>query len=131
MGKSQNSLPSASHYTANYGNFQRTCTRRSVVKLLGGYWTKQLLTSDEQDKFLEWLELSPGKCLLDTVWELEARHCGSPLHRLFIVGIDVHEQALRRSSLAAQRGWRARRVSVQMLPQPMPFSDAVRRHHLH
>ena len=84
-------------------------------------------TSDEQDRFLEWLDLSPGKSLLDV-----ACGAGGPALRIAartgcsVVGIDVHEQAVTTaSSLASQRGLTER---AEFRPTdaagPLPFSDA-------
>jgi len=127
MGKS-NSLPSASHYTANYGNFQTDLYAQIRREAFGeDIGQNSWLTSDEQDKFLEWLELSPGKCLLDI-----ACGAGGPALRIAaatgcsVVGIDVHEQAITTaSSLAAQRGLAERaEFRATDATQPMPFSDA-------
>jgi cyclopropane fatty-acyl-phospholipid synthase-like methyltransferase len=76
---------------------------------------------------LEWLDLSPGKTLLDV-----ACGAGGPALRIAaatgcsVVGIDVHEQAVTTaSSLAAQRGL-AERAEFWLTDAtgPLPFSDA-------
>jgi len=102
-----NSLPSAGHYNANYGNFQTDLYAQIRREAFGeDIGQNSWLTSDEQDRFLEWLDLSPGKTLLDV-----ACGAGGPALRITattgcsVVGIDVHEQAVTTaSSLAAQRG---------------------------
>jgi hypothetical protein len=82
MGKS-NSLPPSGHYSANYGNFQTKLYAQIRHEAFGeDIGQNSWLTSDEQDRFLAWLELSPGKTLLDVA-------CGAGgaanrrYHRLF------------------------------------------------
>src|SRR5712692_6415306 len=104
MSKS-NSLPLAGHYDANYGNFQTELYEQIRHEAFGeDIGQNSWLTSDEQDRFLAWLELSPGKTLLDV-----ACGAGGPALRIAattgcsVVGIDVQEQAVTTaSSLAAQ-----------------------------
>ena len=106
MGK-PNSLPPADHYSANYANFQTELYAQIRHEAFGeDIGQNSWLTSDEQDRFLAWLELSPGKTLLDV-----ACRAGGPALRIAattgcsVVGIDVHEQAVTTaSSLAAQCG---------------------------
>jgi cyclopropane fatty-acyl-phospholipid synthase-like methyltransferase len=127
MGKS-NSLPPASHYSANYGNFETELYTQIRQEAFGeDIGQNSWLTSDEQDRFLEWLDLRPGKTLLDV-----ACGAGGPALRIAaitgcsVVGIEVHEQAVTTaSSLAAQRGLaeRAEFRSVDAT-QPLPFPDA-------
>src|ERR1700747_3753043 len=127
MGKS-NALPSASHYNTNYGNFQTELDPQIRREAFGeDIGQNSWLASDEQDRFLEWLELSPGKTLLDV-----ACGAGGPALRIAattgcsVVGLDVHEQAVTTaSSLAAQRGL-AERVKFRSIDAagPLPFSDA-------
>ena len=127
MGKS-NSLPPAGHYNANYGNFQTELYAQIRREAFGeDIGQNSWLTSDEQDRFLEWLDLSPGKTLLDV-----ACGAGGPALRIAartgcsVVGIDVHEQAVTTaSSLAAQRGL-AERAEFRSTDaaRPLPFSDA-------
>src|SRR6476620_8232202 len=65
MGKS-NSLPPAGHYDANYGNFQTELYAQIRHEAFGeDIGQNSWLTSAEQDRFLEWLDPSPGKALLD------------------------------------------------------------------
>src|SRR6202035_5627148 len=107
MGKS-NSLPSAGHYNANYGNFQTELYAQIRQEAFGeDIGQNSWLTADEQDRFLEWLDLSPEKRLLDV-----ACGAGGPALRIAaitgcsVVGIEVHEQAVATaSSVAAQSGF--------------------------
>jgi 2-polyprenyl-3-methyl-5-hydroxy-6-metoxy-1,4-benzoquinol methylase len=106
MGKS-NSLPYSGHYNANYENFQTDLYAQIRREAFGeDIGQNSWLTSDEQDRFLEWLDLSPAKTLLDVCCG-----AGGPALRIAastgcsVVGIDVHEQAVTTAnSLAAQRG---------------------------
>src|SRR6267154_5034408 len=95
MGKS-NALPPASHYNTNYGNFQTELYAQIRQEAFGeDIGQNSWLTSDEQDRFLQWLELAPGKILLDV-----ACGAGGPALRIAaatgcsIVGIDAHKEAL-------------------------------------
>jgi len=127
MGKS-NSLPPTGHYNANYGNFQTELYAQIRHEAFGeDIGQNSWLTSNEQDRFLEWLDLSPGKTLLDI-----ACGAGGPALRIAattgcsVVGIDVHEQAVTTaSSLAAQRGL-AERAEFRCTDAtgPLPFPDA-------
>jgi cyclopropane fatty-acyl-phospholipid synthase-like methyltransferase len=127
VGKS-NSLPPAGHYNANYGNFQTELYAEIRREAFGeDIGQNSWLTSDEQDRFLEWLDLSPGKTLLDI-----ACGAGGPALRIAattgcsVVGIDVHEHAVTTaSSLAAQRGL-AERAEFRCTDAtgPLPFPDA-------
>ena len=127
MGKSK-SLPPTGHYNANYGNFQTELYAQIRREAFGeDIGQNSWLTSDEQDRFLEWLDLCPGKTMLDV-----ACGAGGPALRIAassgcsVVGIDVHEQAVTTaSSLAAQRGL-AERAEFRSTDAtgPLPFSDA-------
>jgi len=127
MGKS-NSLPPASHYNTNYGNFQTELYAQIRHEAFGeDIGQNSWLTSDEQDRFLRWLDLFPGKTVLDV-----ACGAGGPALRIVatsgcsVVGIDVHEHALTTaSSLAAQRGL-AERAEFRCTDAtgPLPFPDA-------
>ena len=116
------------YYDTNYGNFETELyseiRREAFGEDLG---QNSWLTADEQKKFLSWLDLSPGKVLLDV-----ACGAGGPALRITattgcsVVGIDVHEQAVTTAnSLAAQRGL-AERAEFRSLDatRPLPFSDA-------
>jgi cyclopropane fatty-acyl-phospholipid synthase-like methyltransferase len=127
MGKSNSSFPSG-HYNANYGNFQTEMYAQIRREAFGeDIGQNSWLTSDEQDRFLEWLDLSPGKILLDV-----ACGAGGPALRIgattgcSVVGIDVHEEAvMTASSLATQRGLTDRAEFRSMdATEQLPFSDA-------
>src|SRR3981081_1430084 len=106
MGKS-NSLPPSGYDNANLGNFQSELYSQIRHEAFGeDIGQNSWLTSDEQDRFLEGLNLCPGKALLDVA-------CGAVGAALRIaattgcsvVGLDLHEQAVTTASaLAAQRG---------------------------
>jgi cyclopropane fatty-acyl-phospholipid synthase-like methyltransferase len=123
-----NSRPSAGHYDANYGNFQTELYAQIRHEAFGeDIGQNSWLTSDEQDRFLEWLNLSPGARLLDV-----ACGAGGPALRIAaitgcsVVGIDVHDQAVAAaSSLAAQRGL-AERAEFRSIDAaaPLPFSGS-------
>ena len=127
MGES-NSVPPAGHYNANYGNFQTELYAQIRREAFGeDIGQNSWLTSDELDRFLEWLGLSPGKALLDI-----ACGAGGPALRIAattgcsVVGIDVHEQAVTTAtSLAVQRGL-AERAEFRCTDATgrLPFSDA-------
>jgi len=127
MGKS-NALPPAGHYNANYGNFQTELYAQIREEAFGeDIGQNSWLTSDEQDSFLQWLDLSPGKTVLDV-----ACGAGGPALRIAattgcsVVGIDVHLPAVTTaSSLAAQRGL-AERAEFRSTDAtgPLPFADA-------
>jgi 2-polyprenyl-3-methyl-5-hydroxy-6-metoxy-1,4-benzoquinol methylase len=99
--------PSQDHYDANYGHFETELYSQIRQEAFGeDIGQNSWLTAVEQDMFLGWLDLSPGKSLLDVA-------CGSggPALRIAatigcsVVGIDVHEQAIATAnSLAARRG---------------------------
>ena len=127
MGKS-NSLRLAGHYNANYGNFQTELYAQIRHEAFGeDIGQNSRLTSAEQGRFLEWLDLSPGKTLLDV-----ACRAGGPALRIAantgcsVMGIDVHEQAVTTaSSLAGQRGLAERAEFPSTgATGPLPFSDA-------
>jgi 2-polyprenyl-3-methyl-5-hydroxy-6-metoxy-1,4-benzoquinol methylase len=127
MGKS-NPLPPADYYNANYGNFQTELYAQIRHEAFGeDIGQNSWLTSDEQDRFLQWLDLSPGKTLLDV-----GCGAGGPALRIAastgcsVVGIDVHEQAIRTASaLAAQRGLAERsEFRAADAGGRLPFADA-------
>ena len=105
MAKSK-SLSSAGHYNANYGNFQKELYAEIRRDAFGeDIGQNSWLTADEQDRFLEWLLLAPGKSLLDV-----ACGAGGPALRFAaitgcsVVGIDAHEDAIAAAeSLVAER----------------------------
>jgi 2-polyprenyl-3-methyl-5-hydroxy-6-metoxy-1,4-benzoquinol methylase len=127
MGKS-NARPSASQYNANYGNFQSELYAQIRHEAFGeDIGQNSWLTSEEQDRFLPWLDLSPGKTLLDV-----ACGAGGPALRIAaatgcsVIGIDVHQDAvMTASSLAAQRGLAERaEFRVTDATESLPFADA-------
>ncbi len=120
--------PATRHYDTSYGNFQTELyaqIRREAFGLDIGQ--NSWLTSGEQDTFVGWLDLAPGKILLDIA-------CGSggPAIRIVettgcsLVGIDVQEQAIANAnSLAAQRGMtHLVEFHVADATTPLPFADA-------
>ena len=126
MGKSSNS-PSR-QYNAIYGNFEAELYAEIRREAFGeDIGQNSWLTADEQDRFVHWLELSPEKTLLDV-----ACGAGGPVLRIAaitgcsVVGIDVHEDAVKNaSSLAAQRGLSGRaEFRVTDATGRLPFSDA-------
>jgi 2-polyprenyl-3-methyl-5-hydroxy-6-metoxy-1,4-benzoquinol methylase len=135
MGQTSESKLSLSHgqYDANYGNFQTELYEQIRREAFGeDIGQNSWLTAGEQDRFLSWLDLSPGKVLLDV-----ACGAGGPALRIAantgcsVVGIDVHEQAVSTAcSLATQRGLSRRaefRVvdAAQQLPFPEASFDAI------
>ena len=118
-----------SHYDVSYGNFQTALYEEIRRDAFGeDIGQNSWLTADEQDRFLTWLDLSPGKNLLDV-----ASGAGGPALRMAavtgcsVVGIDVHEQAVSTArSLAAQRGLsRAAEFLVADAAEQLPFPDAA------
>ena len=116
-------------YDDAYKNFQTELYEQIRREAFGGdIGQNSWHTADEQDSFLRWLELSPGKTLLDV-----ACGTGGPALRVAattgcsVVGIDVHEQAVSTArSLAAQRGL-SRRAEFQVADaaEQLPLSDAA------
>jgi cyclopropane fatty-acyl-phospholipid synthase-like methyltransferase len=120
--------PATAHYDANYGNFESELYAQIRREAFGeDIGQSSWLTADEQDKFLGWLNLAPGKTLLDVA-------CGSggPALRIAantgcsIVGIDNHEQAIATAnSLASQRDLTERaQFQVADATAQLPFADA-------
>lgn len=115
------------HYDANYGNFQTKLYEQVRRDAFGeDIGQNSWLTAGEQDKFREWLMLSPGKRLLDV-----ACGAGGPTLRIAagtgasVVGLDVHEQAIKTAnSLAAERALgHIAEFRVADAAQPLPFTD--------
>ena len=115
------------YYDANYGSFDTELYSEIRREAFGeDIGQSSWLTADEQDRFLSWLDLSPGKVLLDV-----ACGAGGPALRIAaktgcsVVGIDVHEQAVSTAcSLAIQRGL-GRRAEFRVVDaaQQLPFSE--------
>jgi SAM-dependent methyltransferase len=115
-------------YDANYGNFQTELYAQIRREAFGeDIGQNSWLTSDEHNKFLEWLDLASGKILLDV-----GCGAGGPALRIAaisgcsVVGVDVHEHAVATAvCLAAQRGFAERtKFHVANASGPLPFSDA-------
>ena len=116
------------YYDANYGNFQTKLYAEIRREAFGeDIGQNSWLTVEEQDMFLEWLDLSPGKTLLDVA-------CGSggPTLRMAaktgcsVIGVDLHEQAIATArSLASQRTLAdPSEFRVVNASEPLPFPDA-------
>jgi len=96
------------HYDANYGHFQTDIYAEIRREAFGvDIGQSSWITADEQDHYLEWLNLSKGNVLLDVA-------CGSagPAFRIAektqcsLVGIDAHADAISTANaLATQRGF--------------------------
>jgi len=121
----------ASHgiYNANYGNFQSLLYEQIRQEAFGeDIGQNSWLTADELDRFLPWLDLSPGKTLLDV-----ACGAGGPALRIAaatgcsVVGVDVHEQAVTTAiSIAAQRGLsQPAEFRTADATKALPFPDAT------
>jgi SAM-dependent methyltransferase len=115
------------HYDANYGNFQTELYGQIRREAFGeDIGQNSWLTAGEQDDFLVWLGLSPGKTLLDV-----ASGAGGPALRIAdivgcsVVGIDIHEQAVSTAnSVASQRGLsHLAEFQVANATGPLPFVD--------
>jgi len=130
MSKSDKSKSQAvpSYYDVNYSNFQTELysdiRRDAFGEDIG---QNSWLTVSEQDMFLGWLDLSPGKMFLDVA-------CGSggPALRMAaitgcsVVGVDLHEQAISTAkTLASQPNLKERaEFRVVNASEPLPFADA-------
>lgn len=128
MGKSH--APSfVAHYNLSYGNFQANLYSEIRREAFGeDIGQNSWHTAEEQDRFLTWLELSPGQRLLDV-----ACGAGGPALRIAnitgcsVAGVDVHEQAVETArALATQRGL-AERSEFQAADANggLPFKDAT------
>jgi hypothetical protein len=118
MGKSS-SLPPSGQYKANYGNFQ---TELYAQIRREAFWEdigqNSWLTSDDQDRFLEWLALSLAKTLLDV-----ACGAGGPALRLSAIPVALllaltftNRQLRRRVHLQPNSAWpSAPNFGLQML----------------
>jgi len=95
--------PRVAHYDASYHNFQSDLYTEIRREAFGeDIGQNSWHTSDEQDKFIGWLQLTPGKSLLDV-----ACGAGGPALRVAektgcsVVGVDVHEQAITTANAVA------------------------------
>ena len=130
MSKSDKSKSQAvpSYYDVNYSNFQTELysdiRRDAFGEDIG---QNSWLTVSEQDMFLGWLDLSPGKMLLDVAYG-----SGGPALRMAaitscsVVGVDLHEQAISTAkSLASQPNLKERaEFRAVNASEPLPFADA-------
>jgi 2-polyprenyl-3-methyl-5-hydroxy-6-metoxy-1,4-benzoquinol methylase len=116
-----------SHYDANYSNFQTSLYEQVRRDAFGeDIGQNSWLTATEQDTFQRWLNLSPGKSLLDV-----GCGAGGPALRVAaatgasVIGVDVLEQAVATANaLAAERGL-ADRAEFRVIDAALqlPFSD--------
>ena len=116
-----------SHYDVNYQNFQTELYEQIRREAGDDIGQSSWITTEEQDKSLAWLHLSPGKILLDVA-------CGSggPVLRIAaitgcsVVGIDVHRDGIATAnSLAAQRNLASRtEFRVEDATRRLPFADS-------
>lgn len=127
MDETVNSKRTGGHYNVNYGNFESelysAIRREAFGEDIGqNSWH----TTDEQERFMETLALTPAKKLLDV-----ACGAGGPALRIAektgcsVVGIDVHEQAIAAAtSLAARKGL-AERAEFRVVNAAgnLPFTD--------
>jgi SAM-dependent methyltransferase len=120
--------PPAGPYDSNYGNFQSDLYSQIRRDAFGAdIGQNSWLTADELDRFLPWLELGPGKSLLDV-----ACGAGGPALRIAaatgcsVVGIDVHQDAVRAASSLAARCGLAERAEFRQIDatKRLPFPDA-------
>jgi 2-polyprenyl-3-methyl-5-hydroxy-6-metoxy-1,4-benzoquinol methylase len=117
------------HYDANYGNFQTDLYEAIRREAFGDdIGQNSWLTADELSGFLTWLDLTPGKTLLDV-----GCGAGGPAMRIAattgcsVAGVDIHEQAVRTArALAGQRGLSGRaEFQVVDAGERLPFSDSA------
>lgn len=122
------SRSSAGHYDANYGNFRTGLYAEIRQEAFGeDIGQNSWLTAAEQDRFLEWLDLTKGNALLDV-----ACGAGGPALRIAaitgccVTGIDAHEDAIRTAdSLAGERRLSDRvHFRIGDATGPLPFSDS-------
>lgn len=114
MGESH-SPSAAGHYNANYGNFETTLYAQIRHEAFGeDIGQNSWLTAEEQDSFLEWLDLRAGKKLLDI-----ACGAGGPTLRVAantgcsVVGLDMHQQAIK-TARSPRPAWPRRSCRLSM-----------------
>jgi ubiquinone/menaquinone biosynthesis C-methylase UbiE len=119
--------PGRTYYDANYSNFQTELYSEIRREAFGeDIGQNSWLTAEEQDMFLGWLALSPGKTLLDVA-------CGSggPTLRMAactgcsVIGVDLHEQAIATAKLLASQRNLADRAEFRVVnaSELLPFPD--------
>jgi SAM-dependent methyltransferase len=116
------------HYGATYSNFE-TDLYRDIREATFGEDIGQTgwLSTEEQDQFISWLELSPESRVLDIA-------CGSggPTLRLArrarckVVGLDLHEDGVAAAESQARHEGLTDRASFQQhdAAQQLPFAEA-------
>ena len=127
MNKDSRDRPKSAHYDANYGNFQADLYAEIRREAFGeDIGQSSWLTAEEQDRFLDQLDLAPGRKVLDVA-------CGSggPALRIAektgcsVAGVDLHEDAIATArSLAVQRRLQERtQFLVGDAARDLPFAD--------
>ncbi len=118
----------SAHYDANYRNFENDLYAEMRRDVFGeDVGQSGWMDTQEQDKYLGWLRLAPGKSLLDVA-------CGTgglalriaALTGCSVTGVDAHKDAIAAAtSAASQRGW-ADRAQFQLADASsrLPFPDA-------
>ena len=118
--------PRSDHYDTNYDNFQTELYARIRRDAFGNdIGQNSWLTADEQDRFLPWLNLCPGKRLLDV-----ACGAGGPSLRIAsktgcsVLGIDSHAGAISAATmLVAEKGFAAAEFRVADATRSLPLPD--------
>lgn len=118
--------PRSDHYDTNYGNFQSELYARIRRDAFGNeIGQNSWLTADEQDRFSSWLNLCPGKRLLDV-----ACGAGGPTLRIAsktgcsVLGIDAHAGAISAATmLVAEQGVAVAEFRVADAARSLPFPD--------
>lgn len=119
---------SVRHYDAQYGQFATSLYADIRAETFGeDIGQNGWITADEQNVFIPWLALGPGKRLLDVA-------CGSGGTTLRIArqtncivhGIDIHAKGIEAARAAAQRSQFELQATFEVLnaAEPLPFPDA-------
>lgn len=117
------------HYDASYSNFSSSLYSKIRQEAFGeDIGQTGWLTADEQDEFIQNLDVGKGDKLLDIA-------CGSggPTLRIAsktgceVTGIDIHEQGIQAATRQAEESGLAGQASFEVVDgsQPLPFDDAV------
>jgi len=116
------------HYDSNYGNFESDLYAEIRREAFGeDIGQNSWLTADEQDRFMERLELSSAKRVLDI-----GCGAGGPALRIAeksgcsVVGVDVHESAVTAAKSLGLKHGLVGRAEFRLLDgaAKLPFSDA-------